>query len=326
MENIFPPTARHLSFSLILSAVVLIHRWIFPLPLPSSFSLPRSLLSLPPLLPATRVGLLRAELPGARPSPAELLPVSFLFLQLPSHGVPRAPPHHGARRPCSSAPPVRALPCPSPCSSSAHAPCSLRARPQLPLPGRRRVPCACSISLRAAPARPSPQRPTGAPWLAPALATTPEPVIPAVSPSRLGSNASELGPCVLPAVASMAPISDFCLVARCFPVSWSRPAASCQGCSCTHALVPLLAVGPTVSSSPTSVVLGSKYFMSEQRLRRPPLRRARRSGLALSICAVSVRQSVLPRSISYLPWRRAPSTLPTPLSLFRRLASMPVLT
>ncbi|NP_001354228.1 uncharacterized protein LOC100277793 [Zea mays] len=77
-----------------------------------------------------------------------------------------------------------------------------------------------------------------------------------------------------PAV-SMAPSSDFCLVARCFPVPWSRLTASCQGSSCTRALVPLLAVGPTVGSSPASVVLGSKYFISVLQLQRPPLHRAR---------------------------------------------------
>jgi hypothetical protein len=122
---------------------------------------------------------------------------------------------------------------------------------------------------------PSPSaRLAGAPWLAPALTTTPEPVIPVVSPSRLGINTSELGPCVLPAAVSMAPSSFFCLVARRFPVMGSRPTASCRGCSCTRALVPLLAVGPTVGNSPASVVLVSKYFMSEQWLRRPPLRHA----------------------------------------------------
>jgi hypothetical protein len=84
-------------------------------------------------------------------------------------------------------------------------------RLQPPLPGRRRVPCARS-------------------WL--------------------GSNTSELSPCILPAVASMAPSSDFCLVACRFPVPWSRPAMSCQGCSCTRVLIPLLAIRPTVSSSP----------------------------------------------------------------------------
>jgi hypothetical protein len=99
-----------------------------------------------------------------------------------------------------------------------------------------------------------------------------------VSPSRLGINASELSPCVLPAAVSMVPSSDFCLVARRFPVSESRSATSYRGCSYTRALVPLLAVGPTVGSSPTSVVLVSKYFMSEQRLRCPPLRRARQIG------------------------------------------------
>jgi hypothetical protein len=38
-----------------------------------------------------------------------------------------------------------------------------------------------------------------------------------------------------------------------------------------------------------------------------------RSGLTSSIYAVHVRLSVLPPSISYPPWRRAPSTLPHPV-------------
>uniref|UniRef100_A0A804N3Z2 Uncharacterized protein n=1 Tax=Zea mays TaxID=4577 RepID=A0A804N3Z2_MAIZE len=94
-------------------------------------------------------------------------------------------------------------------------------------------------------------------------------------PSPLPYAALYLSAFFLPAAASMAPSSNFCLVARCFPVSWSRPATSYRGCSYTRALVSLLTVGPTVGSSPASVMLGSKYFMSVLQLRRPPLCHAR---------------------------------------------------
>jgi hypothetical protein len=51
-------------------------------------------------------------------------------------------------------------------------------------------------------------------------------------------------------------------------------------------------VGSTVGSFLASVMLDSKYFMSEQRLRRPPCVVLARSGFASLICAIPIRLSV----------------------------------
>ncbi|ONM32451.1 hypothetical protein ZEAMMB73_Zm00001d041107 [Zea mays] len=107
-----------------------------------------------------------------------------------------------------------------------------------------------SMARRPCSSTPPVRAPPGFSSLCPAAVEFPARAPSPYARSRLGSNSSELGPCILPAVASMAPSSDFCLVARRFLVSWSRPAVFCQGCSYTHVLIPLLAVGPTISSSP----------------------------------------------------------------------------
>jgi hypothetical protein len=140
---------------------------------------------------------------------------------------------------------------PTPCSSLPIRVCSLpcalcffslpmAASPWCPSSLARR-PCSSALPVRA---------PPGSSSLCPAAVEFPARAPSPSARSRLSSNASELGPCILPAVTSMAPSSDFCLVAHRFLVSWSRPAVFCQGCSYTRVLIPLLAVGPTVSSSP----------------------------------------------------------------------------